>query len=116
MKNSAGSKGLSLILIVAGLVGFIGALALDFMGNKAAFRGPLLIIGVLVFFNSPVWRNIRAGILGEEILTEEEIGKADGIIVAADTNVPMDRFDGKKVVECQVSKGINKPEELLDII
>ncbi len=52
----------------------------------------------------------------KNVLTEEEIGKADGIIVAADTNVPMDRFDGKKVVECQVSKGINKPEELLDEI
>ena len=50
MNNSAGSKGLSLILIVAGLVGFVGALALDFMGSKAAFRGPLLIIGVVVFF------------------------------------------------------------------
>lgn len=52
----------------------------------------------------------------KNILTEEEIAKADGIIVAADTNVPMDRFDGKKVVECQVSKGINKPDELLEEI
>ena len=52
----------------------------------------------------------------KNILTEAEINKADGIIVAADTNVPMDRFDGKKVVECQVSKGINKPDELLDEI
>ena len=50
----------------------------------------------------------------KNVLTAEEIRKADGIIVAADTNVPMDRFDGKKVVECQVSKGINKPDELLD--
>ena len=49
----------------------------------------------------------------KNVLTEEEIDKADGIIVAADTNVPMDRFDGKKVVECQVSKGINKPDELI---
>ena len=52
----------------------------------------------------------------KNILTEAEINKADGIIVAADTNVPMDRFDGKKVVECQVSKGINKPDELLEEI
>ena len=49
----------------------------------------------------------------KNVLTAEEINKADGIIVAADTNVPMDRFDGKKVVECQVSKGINKPDELV---
>lgn len=52
----------------------------------------------------------------KNILTEEEINSADGIIVAADTNVPMDRFDGKKVIERQVSKGINKPNELIDEI
>ena len=52
----------------------------------------------------------------KNILTDEEINSADGIIVAADTNVPMDRFDGKKVIECQVSKGINKPNELIDEI
>ena len=52
----------------------------------------------------------------KNILTEEEINSADGIIVAADTNVPMDRFDGKRVIECQVSKGINKPNELIDEI
>lgn len=52
----------------------------------------------------------------KNILAEEEINSADGIIVAADTNVPMDRFDGKKVIECQVSKGINKPNELIDEI
>lgn len=52
----------------------------------------------------------------KNILTEEEINSADGIILAADTNVPMDRFDGKKVIECQVSKGINKPNELIDEI
>lgn len=39
----------------------------------------------------------------KNVLTEEEIEAADGIIVAADTNVPMDRFDGKRVIECQVS-------------
>ena len=52
----------------------------------------------------------------KNILTDEEIAKADGIIVAADTNVPMDRFDGRKVVECQVSKGINKADELVAAI
>ncbi|MBQ1508190.1 MAG: PTS sugar transporter subunit IIA, partial [Erysipelotrichaceae bacterium] len=52
----------------------------------------------------------------KNVLTPEEIDAADGIIVAADTNVPMDRFDGKKVVECQVSKGINKPDELIEEI
>ena len=45
--NSAGNKGISLILMIAGLVMTIAAIVLDFMGSKASFRGPLLIIGVL---------------------------------------------------------------------
>lgn len=52
----------------------------------------------------------------KNVLTEEEIEAADGIIVAADTNVPMDRFDGKRVIECQVSSGINKAEGLIQNI
>ncbi len=48
--NTAGSKGLSLILMIAGAVMTVAALALDFMGNKASFRGPLLVIGVIAFF------------------------------------------------------------------
>lgn len=47
------------------------------------------------------------------MLTDDEIAKAAGVIVACDTNVPTDRFDGKKVIECQVSDGINKAEELI---
>ena len=47
------------------------------------------------------------------VLTEDEIAKAAGVIVACDTKVPTDRFDGKKVIECQVSDGINKAEELV---
>lgn len=52
----------------------------------------------------------------KNVLTAKEIEAADGIIVAADTNVPMDRFDGKKVIECHVAKGINKADELIDTI
>ncbi len=47
-------------------------------------------------------------------LTAQEIKEADCIIVAADAQVPMDRFDGKKVIECQVSDGISKAPELLE--
>lgn len=49
----------------------------------------------------------------KNVLTDDEIAKATGVIVACDTNVPIDRFDGKKVIECQVSDGINKAEELI---
>ena len=49
----------------------------------------------------------------KNVLTDDEIANAAGVIVACDTNVPTDRFDGKKVIECQVSDGINKAEELI---
>lgn len=49
----------------------------------------------------------------KNVLTDDEIAKATGVIVACDTNMPTDRFDGKKVIECQVSDGINKTEELV---
>lgn len=49
----------------------------------------------------------------KNVLADDEIAKAAGVIVACDTNVPTDRFDGKKVIECQVSDGINKAEELI---
>ena len=49
----------------------------------------------------------------KNVLTDDEIAKATGVIVACDTNVPTDSFDGKKVIECQVSDGINKTEELV---
>lgn len=49
----------------------------------------------------------------KNVLTDDEIAKATGVIVACETNVPTDRFDGKKVIECQVSDGINKTEELV---
>lgn len=49
----------------------------------------------------------------KNVLTDDEIAKATGVIVACDTNVPTDRFDGKKVIECQASDGINKTEELV---
>lgn len=49
----------------------------------------------------------------KNVLTVDEIAAADCIIVAADTQVPMDRFDGKKVIICQVSDGISKADELI---
>ena len=50
----------------------------------------------------------------KNVLTDSEIAEADCIIVAADAQVPMDRFDGKKVIECQVSDGISKADQLIE--
>lgn len=50
----------------------------------------------------------------KNVLTAAEIEEADCIIVAADAQVPMDRFDGKKLIECQVSDGISKADQLVE--
>lgn len=50
----------------------------------------------------------------KNVLTDKEIADACCIIVAADTQVPMERFDGKKVIQCKVADGISKAEQLID--
>ena len=50
----------------------------------------------------------------KNVLTVEDIKNADCIIVAADTKVPMDRFNGKKLIEVQVSDGISKADKLVE--
>ena len=50
----------------------------------------------------------------KNILTDQEIKDADCIIVAADAQVPMDRFDGKKLIECAVTDGISKADKLVE--
>ena len=50
----------------------------------------------------------------KNVLTADEIAKADGMIVAADKNVAMARFDGKHVVITKVADGINKADDLID--
>ena len=49
----------------------------------------------------------------KNVVTAQEIADADCIIIAADAKVPMDRFHGKKLIECQVSDGISKADELV---
>ena len=51
----------------------------------------------------------------KNVITDREIAEADCIIVTADTQVPLDRFDGKKVIIRQVSDGISKADELVDL-
>ena len=51
----------------------------------------------------------------KNVLTAQEIADADCIIVAAAAQVPMDRFDGKKVIQRQVSDGISKADELIEL-
>ncbi|MBR0467121.1 MAG: PTS sugar transporter subunit IIA [Clostridia bacterium] len=50
----------------------------------------------------------------KNVLTKKEIEECDGIIIAADKNVEMARFNGKPVVKAPVADGIHKPEELIE--
>lgn len=50
----------------------------------------------------------------KNVLTRQEIAEAECIIIAADKNVEMARFDGKPVLKTKVANGINKADELLD--
>lgn len=52
----------------------------------------------------------------KNILTREEIAACDGVIIAADKNVDLARFDGKPLLRVPVSDGINKPQELIEKI
>ena len=52
----------------------------------------------------------------KNVLTKEEIEACDGIIIAADKNVEMARFDGKLLLKVKVSDGIHKPQELIEKI
>jgi PTS system fructose-specific IIC component len=48
-------------------------------------------------------------------LTADDIARANGVIVAADKKVEMNRFDGKELVNRPVSDGIRKTEELINL-
>jgi fructose PTS system EIIBC or EIIC component len=50
----------------------------------------------------------------KNVLTPEEIKNAVAVIVAADTKVEMNRFNGKHVIETAVADGIRKPKELIE--
>ena len=52
----------------------------------------------------------------KNVLTAEDIAGAKGVIIAADKNVDLGRFDGKPLYSCPVAKGINEPERLINVI
>ena len=52
----------------------------------------------------------------KNILTADEIAHCKGIVIAADKNVDLARFDGKPVYSTNVSAGINDPEKLINIV
>ncbi|PCF55857.1 PTS mannose transporter subunit IIABC [Staphylococcus delphini] len=55
----------------------------------------------------------QGGVGAENVLTAEEIAAADGIIIAADRQVDLSRFNGKPLVKESVRAGIHQPEALI---
>ncbi|UNP85478.1 fructose-specific PTS transporter subunit EIIC [Staphylococcus equorum] len=58
----------------------------------------------------------QGGVGAENVLTSKEIREADGIIIAADRQVDLSRFDGKLLINESVREGIHKPQELIQRI
>ena len=52
----------------------------------------------------------------KNVITAADVAGARGVIIAADKNVELDRFDGKPLYSCSVTRGINEPEELINIV
>lgn len=50
----------------------------------------------------------------KNVLTDKDIDEADAIIIAADTNIDRERFNGKVLIEAGVTDGIRRPEELIN--
>ena len=49
-------------------------------------------------------------------LTQEDIEHAKGVIIAADKNISLNRFNGLPLYSCPVARGIDEPEKLIQII
>ncbi|MFD7028183.1 fructose-specific PTS transporter subunit EIIC [Streptomyces sp. NPDC059917] len=56
----------------------------------------------------------QGSIGAENVLTDNDVRQADGIIIAADKEVDRERFIGKRVLSVGVADGIHKPEELIE--
>lgn len=56
----------------------------------------------------------QGSIGAENVLTDNDVREADGVIIAADKEVDRERFAGKRVLSTGVADGIHRPEELIE--
>ncbi|MFI1182458.1 fructose-specific PTS transporter subunit EIIC [Streptomyces sp. NPDC020799] len=56
----------------------------------------------------------QGSIGAENVLTDNDVRQADGVIVAADKDVDLSRFAGKRVLSVGVAEGIHHPERLIE--
>lgn len=101
--KTSGTKGIKLLAVTACPTGIAHTyMAAEAIEKKAREKGCSIKV------------ETRGSGGAKNVLTDEEIAQADCIIVAADTKVPMARFAGKKLIECQVSDGISKADIIID--
>jgi len=104
-KESIGTTGKFIVAVTACPTGIAHTyMAADAIKNKGREMG----IGIKVETNGSTG--------AKNVLTDEEIARAAGVIVAADKQVEMDRFDGKRVIEVPVVQGMKNPEGLINRI
>ena len=102
-KETSQKKGFQLLAVTACPTGIAHTyMAAESLENKAKELGITI----------KVETNGSGGVKNQ--LTAEEIKNADAIIIAADTNVEMARFNGKPLVQRKVADGIHKPKELIE--
>ena len=102
-KETSQKKGFQLLAVTACPTGIAHTyMAAESLENKAKELGITI----------KVETNGSGGVKNK--LTAEEIKNADAIIIAADTNVEMARFNGKPLVQRKVADGIHKPKELIE--
>ncbi|MFF7379067.1 fructose-specific PTS transporter subunit EIIC [Streptomyces massasporeus] len=56
----------------------------------------------------------QGSIGAENVLDDNDVKHADGVIVAADKDVDLSRFAGKRVLTVGVDEGIRRPEQLIE--
>lgn len=102
-KAAAGATGYDLVAVTACPTGIAHTyMAAEALENKAKEMG----------LRIKVETQGSAG--AKNVLTAEDIAGAKGVIIAADKNIELSRFDGKQLFSCPVSRGINEPEALIN--
>lgn len=91
---------------VLGVTGCPTGIAHTYMAEEALIKAAKEL-GVTI----KVETNGQGGV--KNLLTDEEIAHAEGIVVAADVDVNEGRFAGKRMVKAAVAKGIHEPKELI---
>ncbi|WP_328495971.1 fructose-specific PTS transporter subunit EIIC [Streptomyces sp. NBC_00414] len=56
----------------------------------------------------------QGSIGSENVITDNDVSTADGVIIAADKDVDLSRFAGKRIVKVGVAEGIHHPERLIE--